>query len=238
MGKRVLSRHLRQKAQRSLLYPPLGYVRFGNLRRRSPISRRWGFDRGQPIDRYYIENFLSRHASEIKGSVLEIKDNSYTMKYGDSRVTRIDVLHKIEGNPKATIVADLTSADHLPGDTYDCIICTQTLQFIYDVKAAVKTLHRLLKPNGVLLVTIPSITKISRDDMDQWGDYWRFTSFSTRLLFEEVFSKSNITVSAYGNIFSAIAFLHGLASEELDPKELDHRDPDYELLITVRALKT
>jgi SAM-dependent methyltransferase len=170
--------------------------------------------------------------------VLEIKDNNYTLKYGNSRVTRIDVLHKIEGNPKATIVADLTRADHLPGDTYDCIICTQTLQFIYNVKAAIETLYRLLKPNGVLLATIPSITQISRGDMNQWGDYWRFTSLSARLLFEEFFAKPEIKVQAYGNIFSAIAFLHGLACEELDPKELDHHDPDYELLIAVRALKT
>jgi hypothetical protein len=42
----------------------------------------------------------------------------------------------------------------------------------------------------------------------------------------------------HGNVLAAISFLHGLAAEELRPEELDHRDTDYELLITVRARKS
>jgi len=62
--------------------PPVGYIRFGSLRRVMPISRKWGFDRGLPIDRYYIERFLSAHALDICGYVLEIQDNAYTRKFG------------------------------------------------------------------------------------------------------------------------------------------------------------
>lgn len=207
------------------------------MRRLTPVCRNWGFSRGLPIDRYYIEQFLSAHANDIRGSVLEIKDNDYTLRYGGYRVTRSDVLHVQGGNPKATIVADLTRADHIPSDIFDCIVFTQTLQFIYDVKAVVRTLYRILNPGGVLLVTTPGISQISRYDMDRWGDYWRFSTLSTRLLFEEVFSEENITINAYGNVLTAIAFLHGLASEELREEELDYVDQDYELLITIRAIK-
>jgi hypothetical protein len=216
----------------------VGHVRFGNLRRLSPVSRLWGFDRGIPIDRYYIEKFLSQNTPDIQGHVLEIGDNLYTTKFGGADIMRSDVLHKIGGNPKVTVEADLTCADHLQGSTYNCIICTQTLQFIYDVKAAIQTMHRLLTTNGVLLITIPAITQISRDDMNQWGDYWRFTSLSARLLVEEIFSETDVSVASYGNVLSAVAFLHGLAAEELSQKELDYIDPDYELVITVRAVKT
>ena len=142
-----------------------------------------------------------------------------------------------EGNPKATIVADLTCANHLPPDTFDCIILTQTLQFIYDVRSALKTLHRILKPGGILLATFGGISQISRWDMDRWGHYWNFTTLSARQLFEELFPAAKVKVDAYGNVLAAIALLHGLARQELRQEELNHHDSDYEVLITVRAVK-
>lgn len=212
-------------------------MRFGSLRRLEPISHVFGFDRGMPIDRYYIEAFLATHAGDIRGSVLEIGDSTYTRRFGGERVIRSDVLHVRDDNPKATIVADLTRADHIPSDTFDCIILTQTLQFIYNVRAALRTLHRVLKPAGVVLVTFPGISQISRYDMDKWGEYWRFTTLSARRLFEEVFPSENLQVEAYGNVLVAVAFLHGLAAEELRREELDYHDPDYEVVLTVRAGK-
>jgi len=102
------------------------------------------------------------------------------------------------------------------------------------VRAAIFNLYRILKPGGILLATFPGISQISRYDMDRW----RFTTLSAQKLFEEVFSPVNVTVASYGNVLAANAFLHGLAGEELRPQELDHQDPDYELLITVRAIKS
>jgi ubiquinone/menaquinone biosynthesis C-methylase UbiE len=137
----------------------------------------------------------------------------------------------------ATIIADLTQADHIPSETFDCIILTQTLQLIYDVRAALKTLHRILKPGGVLLATFPGITQISHSEwVDSW--FWRFTSSSARQLFKEFFSATHIQVESYGNVLTASAFLYGLAVEELHQEELDYRDPDYEVSITVRAVKS
>jgi glycosyltransferase involved in cell wall biosynthesis len=51
-------------------YLRIGNTKFGNLRRVKPINRRFGFDRGLPIDRYYIEYFLKKHNVNIKGHVL------------------------------------------------------------------------------------------------------------------------------------------------------------------------
>jgi hypothetical protein len=225
------------KQKHLITWPPVGRVRFGSFRRINPISRVFGFDRGLCIDRYYIERFLSAHASDIQGCVLEIGDDTYTCKFGCNRVTKSDVLHAKDGNPMATVVADLTSADHIPSNTFDCIILTQTLQCIYDVPAALRHLYRILKPGGVLLATFPGISQISRYDMDRWGDYWRFTTLSAQRLFEEIFPAESISIEAYGNVLVAIALLHGLAAEELPQAQLDYRDPDYQVLITVRAVK-
>jgi len=211
-------------------------VDFGGLRRVEPISRVFGYDRGTPVDRYYIEDFLARNAGDVRGRVLEVGDDSYTRRLGGDRVTRRDVLHVEEGNPQATIVADLADAAHVPSDSFDCIILTQTLHLIYDVRAAIATLHRILKPGGVVLATVPGISQI---DHYEWGKtwYWSFTALSARRMFEEVFSGPSLTVEAHGNVLAAISFLHGVAQEELRKEELDFRDRDYEVTITVRATK-
>ncbi len=212
-------------------------VNFGDLRRVTPISRNFGCDRGRPIDRYYIENFLAAHAEDIRGHVLEFGDPYYTRRFGGDRVTRSDVSHVQQGNPQATLIADLASAEDLPAETFDCIICTQVLMYIYPIGDAIRTLHRILKPGGILLATFPGISQISRHDMEQWGEYWRFTTLSAKRLFEQAFDSGNALVQGHGNVLAAIAFLHGLTVDELQMEELDYCDPDYELLISVRALK-
>ncbi len=194
-------------------------------------------DRGASIDRYYIEDFLTRHALDIHGCVLEIASSDYTRRFGDGRVVKSDVLHVQEGNPRATIVDDLACGNQIASNSFDCIILTQTLQFIYDVRAAIFNLYRILKPGGILLATLPGISQISRYDMDRWGEYWRFTTLSAHKLFEQAFPSDRITVQTYGNVLAANAFLQGLAVEELRRHELDYQDPDYQLLITVRAAK-
>lgn len=214
----------------------VGGLRFGDFRRLEPISREFGLDRGRPIDRYYIEGFLARHAGDIAGRVLEIKDSAFTRKYGAGRVTVSDVLDIEKSNRRATIVADLTRADDVPSDAFDCIICTQTLHFIYDISAAVRTLRRILKPGGTLLATFPGIGQTSCEHLDE-RYCWALTTLSARQLFEEAFAGTNVEIGAHGNVLAAVAFLEGLAVRELRKEELDHLDPDYELLITLRAVK-
>lgn len=217
--------------------PALGRVRWGHVRRLQPIGRNFGLEWGQCIDRYYIEAFLAQHAAAIQGHVLEVADATYTRQFGGTRVTRSDVLHVSPDHPGATLVVDLTQAEHLASEMFDCIIFTQTLQFIYDMRAALRTLYRLLKPGGVVLATCHGISQIARWDMDHWGEYWRLTSLAAQRLFTEVFPASHVTVQAHGNVLTAVAFLHGLVATELQPEELAYHDPNYEMLVTIRAVK-
>ena len=228
---------LRARWERRRVRPPVGAVDFGALRRLEPVARKLGRDRGLPIDRHYIERFLAANAASIRGRVLEIGDDRYTRQFGGDRVARSDVLHVHPDNPRATIVADLTRADQIPSNRFDCILLTQTLPFIYDIRTAVAALYRVLAPGGVVLATMGGITQMSRRDTDTWSYYWGFTTLSARLLFEEAFSPGSVTVAAFGNVLVATAFLHGLATEDLLPAELDYHDPDYEFLIAVTAVK-
>ena len=228
---------IRRWIVRNFRYPYAGNLDFGNLRRTQPISRVWGLDRGLPVDRYYIEKFLASHAADIRGHVLEIGNNKYTVHYGGTKVQKSDILHVSDQDPYATIIGDLTDADHIPSNTFTCIICTQTLHLIYDMDAAIRTLCRILEPGGVLLVTFPGISQISRYDMDRWGDHWRLTSASAGRLFKNRFEGDQVKVEVFGNVLSAIAFLEGIASQELEVHEMDFHDPDYEVLVAVRVYK-
>jgi glycosyltransferase involved in cell wall biosynthesis/SAM-dependent methyltransferase len=211
-------------------------VRFGDLRRLEPISRNFGFDRGKPMDRRYIEDFLSRYADDIRGRVLEVGDNAYTMQYGGDRVTRSDILHITADNPRATFVGDLAEGDNLPCEAFDCIVLTQTLQYVFDVHKAVATLHRMLKPGGVLLLTVPGVTSIDRGEWAaSW--YWSLSPLGLRRLLIGKFGEASVGVSSYGNVLAAIAFLHGLADHELRPSERDTHDPQYPVIVAARALK-
>jgi len=217
--------------------PRIGSVRLGDLRRLTPVSRKYGFDRGTPVDRYYISQFLSQHAQLIRGHVLEVGDRGYTERYGADRVSQSDVLNVRAGAPGTTIVADLTHGEGIADASFDCIVLTQTLQLIFDVPSAVRTLHRILKPGGTLLLTVPGT--ISQIESGPWRSvwHWGFTRLSIERLLGEVFRPQEIEIVEYGNVLSSIAFLQGLASEELRAAELDHRDPLYPLLICVRATR-
>jgi len=202
------------------------------LHRTTPVSPTWGFERGTPIDRVYIDAFIRRHRGDIRGHTLEVLDTRYSGQFG-SRVTRRDVLDVDAANPAATIVADLTRADSVPADTFDCFILTQTLQYVSDPAAAIGHAHRMLRPGGVLLATVPSIIRSEQDRTDRW----RFTELSCQELFGGSFGEDRIAVSADGNILAAIAFLSGMAREEFPAAKLAQSDPRFPVVISVRAVK-
>ncbi len=221
-----------------LVWPLPGKVAFGDLRRLTPVSAIFGLDRGQPIDRHYIERFLESHAADIRGRALELGDATYLRRFGGERVTRVDVLHVVAGNPEATIVADLTDAPHVPDGAFDCVVFTQSLQMIVDMRAALATLHRILRPGGVLLMTSAGIARIGRRlGRDDWGEYWRLTAAGAEALLRETFPGADIEVTTYGNVLAAVAFLHGIGVEELTPVELDTVDPDFEVIVAATVRK-
>ena len=215
--------------------PPV--LDLGDLRRVTPIDSGFGTGRGKPLDRHYIEDFLQRHEADIRGRVVEVGESTYTQRYGGGRVDRSDILHVDESNVRATLVGDLAEPNELPRACFDCFVCTQTLTYIYDVQQAVETIHRMLKPGGVLLVTVPGISQMSPYDRDRWGEYWRFTAQSLGRLLGKPFGSENVQVEAYGNVLASTAFLQGLCVDDLRRDELEHRDQRYQMLVAGRAVK-
>ncbi|HEY4658489.1 MAG TPA: hypothetical protein VIH11_03160, partial [Gemmatimonadaceae bacterium] len=138
-------------------------VEMGDLRAMEPASRLFGEDRGQPICRWYIERFLDEHRSLVWGRVLEVAERTYTRRFGGDRVTESAVLHVEAGNPAATIVGNLATGDGIPGGCFDAAILTQTLQCIFDVQGAARTIHRLLREVPVLAPALHVVAAHRRD---------------------------------------------------------------------------
>jgi hypothetical protein len=209
------------------------------LRRVQPYRQRFGERRGECIDRYYIDKFLENHQQYIRGRVAEFLDNGHSLRYGGDRVTQSDVIDIDENNPRRTITLDLANTDSAPESLFDTIICTQTLLLIFDFPAAIRTLHRMLKPGGTVLTTLPGICRRLPEDMLDGGDgdWWRFTPNLASSAFEEVFGSGNVATQNHGNVLTASAFLHGLVQEELTADELRFEDPDFPVIISVAATR-
>jgi polysaccharide pyruvyl transferase WcaK-like protein/peptidoglycan/xylan/chitin deacetylase (PgdA/CDA1 family) len=210
--------------------PPVGGIDWGSLRRLAPLSREWGFDRGRPVDRVYIEGFLADNADRVRGRVLELLNDDYARRYGGDRVTATEILDIDPDNPRATIVDDLTAPRAMPFGAFDCVILTQVLPYIPDCGAALENAYRALAPGGTLLVTVPSIIKYHREP----EDHWRFTPDSLARLAADRCPGAETQVSGHGNVLAAIAFLMGAAAEELEPAEIAHRDPEFPIVVTAR----
>lgn len=210
---------------------------FSQLRRVRPFRPAFGWHRGQCIDRGYIEQFLSNNADDIRGCCMEVGENQYIQRFGAKQITKAEVLD-IVPREGVTMIADLTDGSNIPSNSFDCIICTQVLMYVYEVRAAVGTIFRILAPGGVALVTVAGISQVAPPSMmAEGGEFWRFTQSSAKRLFADAFGEENVIVEGFGNVLAATAFLHGLVTAELTAEELAFNDPDYPVTITVRAVK-
>ena len=203
----------------------------------APSSRVYGSERGKCIDRVYIERFLEDHKNHIRGVCMEIGDDSYTRKYGES-VDKSLVLH-VYGEGEGTIKGNFETGEGIDEESVDCLICTQTLMAIYDLHNSISNIYRVLKTNGVALITVSGAggTPISLGDYYRWGVYWRFTDMSLRRLLEESFDKDQIEIVSYGNVKTEMAFQYGLCAEDLSKEDFDYYDEKYPLIVAACVKK-
>lgn len=199
----------------------------------APLSEQWGYDRGVPLHRHFLDQFLREFADDIRGHCLEFQENSYTTKFGGLRVTAIDILHKEAGNAAATIVADLTQPNQIPSNRFDCIICTHVLHIVAELDVFIAELHRILKPDGVLLVAVPHISMNGLE----WHELWRFTPEGLQTVLAKSFDSEAMTLRAYGNSLTAAGELRGVVTEEFTASELNTHDPRFASEICARAVK-
>jgi hypothetical protein len=208
----------------------VGPVRMGSLRRLSPLAP---VRTGVRLDDYYVEEFLGQNRHLISGRVLVVGDPTYARAFGGDRVSRTDVM-PVEAQPSGGLsLADLACPAAAPVAEYDCILIVGGLERIHELSAAVLRLHRMLRPGGTLLATFPGIAPVITEGSAP--TQWSLTSAAAGRLFGDVFGAELIEVTSFGNVLTVVAFLHGLTPGTLRPRELRVRDPQFPLLVSVRA---
>jgi SAM-dependent methyltransferase len=210
--------------------------RWGNLRRSNPFSDIYGLDRGTSIGRVYIADFLREFSDDIHGEVLEVRDDRYTREFGGPQVTSSHVLDIDAHNKDATIIADLSEEDSLAHARFDCLILTQTLQYVPDVAAALRNAWQSLAPGGRLLISVPTLSRLDPSILGK-TDLWRFTPVGLEKVLADACEGGDIYVRGYGNLCVSVAFLMGLAAQDLTEHEIRFNDPRFPLLACGRAAK-
>ena len=206
---------------------------WGNIRRRAPFSTDFALERGLPIDRHYIAEFVGTHARDVHGDVMEMSRSTYTSAYG-SAVSSVTIVDIDRTNDQATHYCDLCEPASLPGSAFDCIVLTQTIQYLADLDVAVENLWQSLRPGGVLLLTAPALAC----DDPVGGDFWRFTPAGLLLaLGDRLPAEAAITVTGYGNAAEAAAQILAAAVEDVGAKYLAAHDPGYPVIVGARVAK-
>jgi SAM-dependent methyltransferase len=205
--------------------------RWGNLRRVEPFSGTFGFDRGTPVDRFYLHRFLAENRAVITGRVLEVQVPSYTRTFGHDVATS----HTVDIDPKylATYTCDLADAPQIQSSSYDCVLAPNTLPHVADLMGSLRTMLRVVKPGGTVLASAPTLLPLIPDG----DDYWRLSPAGWRKTLAREWAGCDIAVEGHGNCLAAIAAMHGFALEELTDEELSANDPRYPVLVTIRCRK-
>jgi SAM-dependent methyltransferase len=224
-----------------LRLPLVRRLRCVQLRRLRPLSD--GRLRGTPIVRYYWSQFLGKHRSDVSGRGLEIGTTETIRLYGGNRLTGADAIDLAPHSPAINVVADLTDADEILADTYDCFVNQFTMHLIFDLESALYHSLRILKPRGVLLVNFPCVEYSFARGLDMGtGEplfvFWQFTQLHVENLLRRTgLNGDDFELELVGNLFTRVAYQMNMSAEELTHEELAHIDTGHPLLICARVIK-
>lgn len=246
---RVIRQSLPGKVYRRALHllsrwyslPLIRELRCLQFRRLQPLDNGWL--RGTEIVRYYWDRFLQQNRHDIRCKALEIGTTYTIRQYGGQALDQADAIDLHAHSPEVTIVSDLSRADSVPADLYDCFVVQFTTHLIYDIEAALYHAVRILKPGGVLLINFPCLDYYFPRGLDMGtGEplfmYWWFTPMQVENLFRRIgLYGTDYSLTIYGNLFTRIAYQINMPAEDLTRRELEVSDSGFPLLICARVVK-
>ena len=94
------------------------------------------------------------------------------------QVTRYDGVDLWPRSTRATLAGDVQSLTMLPDAIYDSAICIEVLEHVPEPAKAVATIARILKPGGVVVISVPHLSRLH----DLPHDYYRYTEYGLRYL--------------------------------------------------------
>ncbi len=133
--------------------------------------------------REHLDQFIDRSTKEMNnsGRMLEIgpEGRTYIQEcYSNWDIDSFDIV--AENNP--TYVGDITVRnDDIESHSYDAVACLEVLAHTLNPFGAIEELKRILKPDGILLISAPLNFRIH----GPIPDCWRFTEFGWKVLLKD-----------------------------------------------------
>lgn len=212
------------------LTTPSGGLDFGSFKRRAPFCPDFGYSRGTPIDRYYLDKFIAEIRDEVVGDTLEIGGKRQNQElYGFTRAASYLTMD-VAPHPDVEVVADVHNAAAFPPGSVDTVVLLNVLEHCENPPLAVENVHRWLRDGGRVFCMVPNAQRVHGAP----NDFWRPLPSAIDLLFS-AFPERRLFV--YGNALSAVASLLGVAAEELSGEDLDWRDDEYPVATCIVARK-
>lgn len=201
-----------------------------------PIGAPWG---REAIERVEIDHWLTKVANGTKGpTCLEWRTILYAHRFFprcsilyeflfDSNTSKWSIDHK---NKK--IVGDVSFMKHVSSDVFDTIIATQVFEHVKRPEEAIKELHRILKPGGHLIWTVPSFSVLHGAPFD----FYRYTGPGVKHLFDIAGFKIHDMAHA-GDLFFTLTALMGYGPGDLLAEDFGKSDELFATQIHVHAIK-
>lgn len=203
-----------------------------------PVSRDYGISQGGSIARRYIDMYVQEQISKINlynKSVVEIGNDRYSCCIEGCK--KIIIRNVVTDDHPEIHFADLETGEGCDQNIADLVILTNVLSCLYDVKAALKNTNKMLKKNGVAIITVPGIAHLCQKDYQTYGQFWRFTPKCLERLVGDTFDIFEYNYKAYGNVKAATKFLYGESVKVLSEEELMFIDEDYPMVIGATVKK-
>lgn len=205
-------------------------IDWGSLRRLMPVCGNFGFTRGWPVDRYYLDQYIAKISNLVTGNVLEVGvyvSDPMKKKFPHSKSFHaVDVIK----TDKVDYAGDIHERSLFSEGSFDTILCFNVLEHCKMPWVVVENMHHWVKKGGQVFCMVP-VTQRRHEDPK---DCWRILPQSLEWMFKS-FSKAEI--HCRGNPLTAVSALLGIPSDELSKKELDFDHPDYPVAAFVSCEK-
>ncbi|MCC7012753.1 MAG: class I SAM-dependent methyltransferase [Planctomycetes bacterium] len=147
-------------------------------------ARRGLTNPGQAVAKRSARALREYGARYFKGRLVELGcgDKNKQLLLGDlvSEYIGVDHADCIHDHTNIDILAS-AYATTLPDDSFDCALCTAVLEHLEEPLDALREAHRILKPQGVALYTVPLFFPLHEEPRD----FYRYTRHGLRYLFEK-----------------------------------------------------
>ena len=140
------------------------------------------FDQSPYKFRGKLIDFIEQNSP--RGKILDIGSARWNYpknRFGKDNVTTLDL------EPPADVIGNVMNMP-FADNSFDCVICLETLEHVENPFTALKEIHRVLKPNGKLISSTPFMHEIHGEE---YGDFWRFTRQGWKKLLTEF---KNVTI--------------------------------------------